>query len=699
MKLRQFLLLLLFCGGLFGLSTYSAPVVAQDSMRLVLTGSRATESLVPLGNSDLVVAGGLATYSLIIENARAFPQVVDATVTLPPGLHYLPDTLRINGLPPVNAPVAAGSQVRWSGVTVPAAQGTGPGNLAGVHIFFANDYPSYAEIDQRLAWAVNLVGVGGTIKLFLPGINEHWTAAPEWLIYAVQRSYQLGMRPVVRIGFANGDQSSFTRRSDDPVGQMNRADAAAGYQHIAGAMYRVVAHLLVATAPSAARASSPELTVIIGNEPNLEWVERDWFIDYSYVRQPDGSFDTNWLTTDPADPTAAANNPDGWRVFVRGMPGSAGIPPTYDSRLDDYIHYLGYDAAVEYGRFLRTSSAMLQELSNSRLQVAAGPIASGGGDLDGRYAYHQRHFIRRMLQAVPDALAHIDVWTTNNYPYSVPPWENYHANPADFERYPLGEPFWHTEVSIDAYQGDLDYLAYLQRQGVAQVVPSQAIIGEVGYGVGPGWGTEFGFAPITEDLRAQYMSNIFETYYNNWRNELIGVNLWQLGDPDQARASYHMFDFVYPDSQSMQGWPTHRHLVYDAVATRQSRPGPGRVILTFQAWLDPGIVPGEITASAMLLPAGPTASYQLTVGTQAGLPLPQPTPPPPQPTPPPPQPTPPPPQPTPPPSQPTPPPPQPTPPPPTPTIPPDVTIPLPLTSWQIQVLGVMRCAYLSSAAL
>ncbi len=76
------------------------------------------------------------------------------------------------------------------------------------------------------------------------------------------------------------------------------------------------------------------------------------------------------------------------------------------------------------------------------------------------------------------------------------------------------------------------------------------------------WGTEFGFAPITEDLRAQYMSDIFETYYNTWRNKLIGVNLWQLGDPDQARAAYHMFDFVYPDSQSIQGWPTHRHLVY-----------------------------------------------------------------------------------------------------------------------------------------
>jgi uncharacterized repeat protein (TIGR01451 family) len=680
MKLRQLLLLLLFCGGLFGLSLSPVPAVAQDEMRLVLTGSRATESLVPPGSSDLVVAGGLATYSLIIENTGTFPQMVDATVTLPPGLHYLPETLRINGLSPVNPPVAAGAQVRWSGVTVPAARGAGPGNLAGVHIFFANDYPSYAEIDQRLAWAVNLVGAGGTIKLFLPGINEHWTAAPEWLIYAVQRSYQLGMRPVVRIGFANGDQSSFTRRRDDPVGQMNRADAAAGYQHIAGALRRVVAHLLAESAGVAATAPSAELTVIIGNEPNLEWVERDWFIDYSYVRQPDGSFDTGWLTTDPADPTAAANSPAGWRLFVRGMSGPSGTPPTYDSRLDDYTHYLGYDAAVEYGRFLRAGSAMLQELYNPRLQVAAGAIASGGGDLDGRYAYHQRHFIRRMLQAVSDALVHVDVWTTNNYPYSVPPWENYHANPADFERYPLGEPFWHTEVSIDAYQGDLDYLAYLQRQGVAQVVPSQAIIGEVGYGIGPGWGTEFGFAPITEDLRARYMSDIFETYYNTWRNELIGVNLWQLGDPDQARAAYHMFNFVYPDSQSVQGWPTHRHLVYDAVATRQSRPGPGRAIITFQARLDPGLAPGGIAASAALLPAGPTVSYQLTVGTQTELPLPQPPtepplpPEPPQPTPQPPPPT----LATPPPA-PEPPQSRPEPPQPTPTIPPDVTVPLPLT--------------------
>ncbi len=39
------------------------------------------------------------------------------------------------------------------------------------------------------------------------------------------------------------------------------------------------------------------------------------------------------------------------------------------------------------------------------------------------------------------------------------------------------------------------------------------------------WGTEFGFAPITEDLRMRYMPDIFETYYNTWRNELRGVNL------------------------------------------------------------------------------------------------------------------------------------------------------------------------------
>lgn len=619
MKLKQLLLLLLFCGILFELS--SVPTAAQDAVQLILTGSRVTDSLVPDGNSDLVAPGGQATYSLVIEHAGVAPQTIHPMIALPPGQHYLPETLRINGRPATITPIVEANRVTWPGVTLPAAQVTGAGNMAGVHIFFSNNHPSVAEIDQRLAWAFTLIGAGGTIKLFLPAINEHWTSAPDWLVYAVNRCYELGMRPVVRIGFGNGDHSSFTRRHHDPVGQMSRTDAAEEYAGIGNATRNIVHHLLASTAATSANG---ELTVILGNEPNLEWIERDWFVDYSYVRQPDGSVDTNWLTTDPADPTAAANSPDGWRLFVRGMPGPNNAAPTYESRIDDYMHYLGYDAAVEYGRFLYTTSRLLQELQNPRLQVAAGAIASGGGDLDGRYAYHQRHFIRRMLRAFPNALEHIDLWTTNNYPYTVPPWENYHNNPADFDLHPLGEPFWHTEVSIDAYRGDLDYLAYLKRQGVATTVPTRGLIGEIGYGTGPIWGTEFGYTPITEDLRAHYMADIFEQYYNNWRQELFGVNLWHLGDPDQTRSDYHMFDFVYPDSQSIQGWPTHRHLIYDAIATRQSRPGPARVIITFAVRLDPNLAPGAALATASLGTVGPTAHYQLSVSTQAELPLPQP---------------------------------------------------------------------------
>lgn len=591
-----------------------SPALAQadDGISLTLTGSRVTESLTPEGDSDLLDRGGLATYSIIVENAHPQARAVDAFVTLPPGQAYVPGSLRINGLAAEVPTLADGAQIAWLGLNVPPAQPDAARNMAGVHIFLTKQ-PTTEEIDRRLAWAERLVGPGGTVKLFLSSITERWTAPPDWLVYAVRRSYALGMRPVIRLNFANGDASSFTRRHDDPVGQMSRSDAADGYWRIGWAARHIVAGLLEASAEAAAAAPSAELTVILGNEANIEWVERDWFIDYSYVRRPDGSFDGNWLTTDPADPTAAANSPVGWKRFVRGVPSAEQPAPNYDTRLDEYRFYLGYDAAVEYGRFLLTTSGLLRDLGNPRLRIAAGAVASGGGDLEGRYAYHQRHFIRRMLQTLPDALTHIDLWTTNNYPYTIPPWDNYHANPADFERFPLGEPFWHTEIGIDAYRGDLDYLAYLQRRGLATTVPSRAMIGEVGYGIGGNWGTAFGGPPITEDLRAAYMATIFEDYYNGWRDELASVNLWQLGDPNLADDAYHMFDFVYPDSQTAQGWPTHRHLVYDAVAARRSRPGPGRLIITFQARIDAQAAPGPVTAHAAINPTRQSTGYQLRV--------------------------------------------------------------------------------------
>jgi|GEM_PF-2025237 Periplasmic protein TonB, links inner and outer membranes len=579
---------------------------AQTGLRPLLTGSQVSPDFIPLGSSDDLTPGGRASYSVILENDLAVAQQVDATIALPEGMRYIEGSLRVNGLPSQQPVIDAGANLSFPGLHVPAAQGGD--NLAGIHVFF-HEYPTIDEVEERLAWAANLVGPGGTIKIFHPSITERTTEPYEWAVYAVRRIYEMGMRPVVRLGFANGDASSFTRRHDDPVGQMNRYDAANEYQGIATGVRNVVAGLLAQTADLAAQSPSGELTVIVGNEPNLEWVERDWFIDYEYVRQPDGSFDTSWLTTDPNDPDAAANNPNGWKLFVRGLPTSE-RPVTYDTRLDDYTYYLGYDGAVEFGRFLRTTSRMLKELENPRLMIAAGAIASGGGDIYGRYAYHQRHFMRRMLQSVPDALAYVDLWTTNNYPYTLPPDNNYHNHPANFDRYPLGEQFWHTEIGIDSYRGDLDYLAYLKRRGIAQSVPTRAIIGEVGYGIGPGWGTEFGGPHITEDLRAQYMSDIFERYYNTWRDELAGVNLWQLGDPDHNQPTYHMFDMVYPNSASLAGWPTNRHLVYDAIATRASRPGPGRLIVSFEVQLAESL-PSQPLVANLLLSTGQTASYTL----------------------------------------------------------------------------------------
>lgn len=584
-----------------------APVAAQTPLRLMLTGSRVSDTFIPTGSSDEITPGGLATYSLIIENDQTQDRTINAAITLPKGARLVDGSLRVNGLPSATSVVSAGEQIAWPGLSVPAARWDE--NRAGIHVFLHKE-PSLEEIDQRLEWAAQIVGPGGTIKLFHPSITERSTEPFYWMVYAVRRTYELGLRPVVRLGFANGDTSSFTRRHDDPVGQMNRNDAAGGYWGVGWGTRNVVDGLLAATADAAAASPSGELTVIIGNEPNLEWVERDWFIDYDYVRQSDGSFDTSWLTTDPTDPTAEANSPDGWRRFVRGFPGPGRPRPTYDTRLDDYRYYLGYDAAIEYGRFLLTTSGLLHDIQNPRLRIAAGAIASGGGDLDGRYAYHQRHFMRRMLQAVPDALRYIDLWTTNNYPYTRPPEDNYHAHPANFDRDPLGRAYWQTEIGIDSYRGDLDYLAFLKRKGVAAFVPTQAIIGEVGYGIGEGWGTDFGGPPLTEDLRARYMADIFERYYNTWRDELAGVNLWQLGDPDHDQPTYHMFDMVYPDSQTLNGWPTHRHLVYDAVAARQSRPGPGRLILTFQVQLPATFAPGPVKASATLSD-GAQANYNL----------------------------------------------------------------------------------------
>jgi hypothetical protein len=579
---------------------------AQTGVRPLLTGSQISPDFIPLGSSDDLTPGGRASYSIILENDLTSPQQLDATLGLPAGMRYIEGSLRVNGLPSGQLVIDAGDQLVVPGLQVPAAR-SGP-NLAGIHVFF-HEYPTIDEVEERLAWAAKLVGPGGTIKIFHPSITERTTEPYEWAVYAVRRIYEMGLRPVVRLGFANGDTSSFTRRHDDPVGQMNRADAANEYQGISMAIQHVVAGLLAQTADLAAQAPSGELTVIVGNEANLEWVERDWFIDYEYVRQPDGSFDQSWLTTDPNDPDAGANSPYGWKLFVRGIP-TPERPVTYDTRLDDYTYYLGYDGAVEFGRFLRSSSRKLKELENGRLLVAAGAIASGGGDLYGRYAYHQRHFMRRMLQSVPDALNNIDLWTTNNYPYTLPPEDNYHNHPANFDRYPLGEQFWHTEIGIDSYRGDLDYLAYLKRRGIAQNVPTRAIIGEMGYGIGPGWGTEFGGPHITEDLRARYMSDIFERYYNTWSAELDSVNIWQLGDPDHNQPTYHMFDMVYPNSASLEGWPTNRHLVFDAVATRASLPGPGRLIVSFELQLADSLPSSPLVAN-LLLSTGQTASYTL----------------------------------------------------------------------------------------
>lgn len=589
----------------------------EDGIRLLVTGSRVSESA-QAGRADVLQTGNRATYSLILENDHPFPRSVDVTLTLPPGQAYLPWSLRVNGLPatigqPLETPTSDGVQLAWPGLILPGAPRVlETNNLAGIHLFFKQD-PTHAEIDERIAWAVRLLGRGGMVKFYLPKIKQQWDGAPPWISYAVRRCYEEGMRPVVRLGFENGDMSSFTRTEKQMFGQMSRADAEQNYVGIGGAIQRIVHDLLDQSADVAAAAPSDQLTIILGNEPNLEWLEFTWFVDYDEVKWPDGSLDPSWLTTQPDHTNAVANTPNGRHYFVIGFP-RPGVTMTPDQLLDDYEYYLGYDAAIEYGRFLRTSSRMLRALDTPRVRIAAGAIASGGGSLDARYGYHQHHFYRRMLQAVPDALASVDLLTTNNYPYSRPPWDNYHRTPADFSLYPRTEHFWRTESTIDSYLSDLDYVAHLHAQGIGAGAPTRGMIGEMGYGISGIWATAYDFEPINEDLRARYMSDIFETYYNHWRETLADVNLWQLGDPDVDRDRYHPFNYVYPDSQMHEGWPTHRHLVYDAIATRASRPGAGRMIMTIETQISSTAPLGPTHVHATLSqPVSIATSYALTV--------------------------------------------------------------------------------------
>lgn len=196
-----------------------------------------------------VAAGQTATYAVTIANPTDATQAAALQYLLPEGFSYVPwsTQIRQNGtLVSTQEPAVVGNAVTWQGLNVPPRR---TGTHYGMHTF-VQDRCDEGYIRTQLDRVFQVAGPGAYVKQLFYRIDTNTSGPSGCWVYFVNRCYDMGLVPVVRLGT---DLDGGNWRKPEP------------YAEMAQAFKRVVAGL--------PRRDGHVLYVEIGNEPNLnmEW--------------------------------------------------------------------------------------------------------------------------------------------------------------------------------------------------------------------------------------------------------------------------------------------------------------------------------------------------------------------------------------------------------------------------------------------
>lgn len=217
----------------------------------LVSGVTITKSVYP----TRAAPGSRVTYNITLTNATLQgANDLEVSDFLPAGFRYVAGSTRVysnHTLVSTADPVVVGQTVSWRGLPLPAAR---QGAYYGIHTFVQDKCDS-DYINYQLDRALELMGPGAFVKqLFYWVTPELAGPLPCWVDF-VNRAYDRGLMPVVRLQGVHGGPYWLKPEPDSP----------GDYTTIAQAYKRVVQGL--------PRRDGQRLYVEIWNEPNLdiEW--------------------------------------------------------------------------------------------------------------------------------------------------------------------------------------------------------------------------------------------------------------------------------------------------------------------------------------------------------------------------------------------------------------------------------------------
>nr|MBC7246051.1 DUF11 domain-containing protein [Chloroflexota bacterium] len=207
-----------------------------------------------------VAAGGRVTYTITLTNAGNEPaEGITIRDALPDGFTYLPGTSRItvNGVTvSTTDPVISGRTLTWAkptpGLRLPSGRNA---SVYGIHTFVQSRWNPCDQgyIDYQLDRARELMGAGSYVTQLLDWIDPTWQGPLDCWKYFVNKAYDRGLIPVVRLAGASTPQF-WIKPKPDPDGR---------YGSWARAFSKVVEGL--------PKRDGYNLYVQVWNEPNLNW--------------------------------------------------------------------------------------------------------------------------------------------------------------------------------------------------------------------------------------------------------------------------------------------------------------------------------------------------------------------------------------------------------------------------------------------
>ncbi|MBM4431762.1 MAG: DUF11 domain-containing protein, partial [Chloroflexi bacterium] len=201
-----------------------------------------------------VMAGGRVTYTITLTNSGGVTaEGLTVRDTLPAGFTYRAGTSQVivNGVTVSTAnPSISGRTLTWSGLTLPAGRSD---SFYGIHTFVQRRTDS-GYLDYQLNRSSELMGSGAYVTQLFDWIDTSWVEPLPWMRDFVNKAYDRGLTPIVRL--AGGRGTTWIKPKPDADGS---------YTTWAQAFKRVVQGL--------PRRDGRWLYVQIWNEPNLneEW--------------------------------------------------------------------------------------------------------------------------------------------------------------------------------------------------------------------------------------------------------------------------------------------------------------------------------------------------------------------------------------------------------------------------------------------